>query len=36
MDCYLQLRLASDFYLITLVERMEDLHSTHIYMDSIS
>lgn len=34
--CYLQLCLASDIYFITLIKRMEDLHSAHIYMDSIS
>lgn len=36
MLCYLQLCLASDIYFITLIKRMEYLHSAHIYMDSIS
>lgn len=34
--CYLQLCLASDFYLETLVERAEDIHGAHVYMDSVS
>lgn len=35
-SAYLQLCLASDFYFIPLIKRMEDHHSAHIYMDSIS
>lgn len=34
--CYLQLCLASDFYLEALIERAEDIHGAHVYMDSIS
>lgn len=35
-DCYLQLCLASDVYFVTLIKRIEDLHSAHVYVDSIS
>lgn len=34
--CYLQLCLASDFYLEALIERAEDIHGAHVHMDSIS
>lgn len=33
---YLELRLASYLYFITLIKRMEDLDCAHIYMNSIS
>lgn len=33
---YLQLCLSSDVYFIALIKRTQDLHCTHIHMDSIS
>lgn len=33
---YLQLCLASDFDLEALIDRAEDIHGAHVYMDSIS
>lgn len=36
LKAYLQLRLAPYFYFITFIERVEDFHCAHVYMNSIS